>query len=152
MHVQCMHAIAVAKEWSCTIPKAKSSETALHSCWAGKMRCRKLRGRACGVERSCSSCEPCLSGLTSILLTMLWHVSEPVHGRVFAYKLMRVCIHNHCRGQASKRSAQFLISRSVALCLQFHTPSRSYRSKGADKLSQSWRCSSCLAACCRARL
>ena len=57
VHEQCMHANAVAMERSCTIPKAKSSEAALHSCWAGMMRCKMMHEKACGVEHSYSSRE-----------------------------------------------------------------------------------------------
>ena len=54
--------------------------------------------------------------------------------------------------QANETTPLLVMSRSVALCLQLHTPCCSHRSRCADKLSQSLLCPSCMEASCCAHL
>ena len=120
----CMHLLSRSRGRAQYLRQSLQKQLCIH---VGPGRCDAgcYIDRHAGLSVLIVRVSSCLSDLTSMSVTILWHVSKRVHGRVVAYIPMLVWLHNHCRGQASERSAQFLISRSVALCLQLHTPSRS---------------------------
>ena len=89
--------------------------------------------------------------MSPMSLAIVLHASERGYGIVVAF--IQCCfVMQPFHSQANETTPLLVMSRSVALCRQLHTPCCRHRSRCADKLSQSLLCPSCMAASCCAHL